>query len=170
MSHQQAGPDREPARRFIAADHARAASPYANVSSAVHKTLPVARRTAMCQRRKNVIAGPLRSAVRWTDSRIAAASNPGLRKGTSTQRWANSVVGDRGLTARGAACPGHSEVAAGEPFTAIAIDLDYASLVKILQFRRIPGTSPSRYQTAPGACTARRGTQPDPGHHSGSVT
>ena len=95
---------------------------------------------------------------------------PWAAKGGCDAALGNSVVGDRGLTARGAACPGHSEVAAGEPFTAIAIDLDYASLVKILQFRRIPGTSPSRYQTAPGACTARRGTQPDPGHHSGSVT
>jgi hypothetical protein len=61
-------------------------------------------------------------------------------------------------------------LAAGEPFTAIAIDLDYASLVKILQFRRIPGTSPSRYQTAPGALYGEARDAPGPGHHSGSVT
>lgn len=90
MSHQQAGPDREPARRFIAADHARAASPYANVSSAVHKTLPVARRTAMCQRRKNVIAGPLRSAVRRPTAglppRRTLGCERGLRRSVGQQR------------------------------------------------------------------------------------
>ena len=95
---------------------------------------------------------------------------PWAAKGGRDAALGNSVVGDRGLTARGAACPGHSEVAAGEPFTAIAIDLDYASLVKILQFRRIPGTSPSRYQTAPGALYGEARDAPGPGHHSGSVT
>lgn len=149
MSHQQAGPDREPARRFIAADHARAASPYANVSSAVHKTLPVARRTAMCPAEEEC--------DRWSVTECSSMDRqPDCHR---VEPWAAKGDFDAALgkQRRRRSRPDGSRTGLSWPFRV------GRRRVKILQFRRIPGTSPSRYQTAPGALYGEARDAPGPG-------
>jgi hypothetical protein len=169
MSHQQAGPDREPARRFIAADHARAASPYANVSSAVHKTLPVARRTAMCRRRKNVIAGPLRSAVRRPTAglppRRTLGCERGLRRSVGQQR--RPIAAGRLEVRLVLAIPRWPQASRLRRLRSISITPAWSKCFNSAAYRERHRAA-IRRRRAP--CTARRGTHPGPGHHSGSVT